>query len=205
MPGSTPLRVALTGGIASGKSVCLRRFAALGAPTLDADLLARAVVGLGTPGLSSVVARFGRSVLGPDGTLNRRALASLVFSDAAARRDLEAIIHPAVYDLIESWFAELEATSPPARLGIVDIPLLFETGRDRDFDVVVVAACRPDQQIARLMARDGLDEASARQRLAAQLPIEDKVRRAHFVIDTSGTLSATLAGTDAVWANLKSR
>jgi len=197
--------VALTGGIASGKSVCLRRFAALGAPTLDADVLARAVVAPGTPALASVVARFGRSVLEADGTLNRAALGRVVFSDEAARRDLEAIVHPAVYDLIESWFDELAATSPPPPVGIVDIPLLFETGRDRDVDVIVVAACRPEQQLARLMARDGLDEASARQRIAAQWPLDDKVRKAHFVIDTSGTVSATLAGTDAVWASLTSR
>jgi len=200
-----PLRVALTGGIATGKSACLERFAARGAETLDADLVARAVVAPGESALAAIVDRFGKGFRRPDGSLDRAALGRLIFADEAARRDLEAIIHPAVYAAVETWFADLGRGRADQRaIGIVAIPLLFETGRNRDFDRVVVAACRPDQQLARLMARDGLDEQAARQRIAAQLPLDDKVRRADFVIDTSGTLTDTVARTDEVWERLRS-
>ncbi len=197
------MRVALTGGIASGKSACLRRFAALGAPTLDADVVARDVVAAGTPGLAAVVAEFGDGVLASDGGLDREALGRLVFSDGRARRRLEAIIHPAVYEAVGRWFEDLEAKADgPSAPGVADIPLLYETRHEADFDRVVVAACRPDQQLARLMARDGLDETAARQRIDAQRPLADKVRLADFVVDTSGTLAETDAGVDEVWRRL---
>ncbi len=195
MPDARPRRVALTGGIASGKSRCLAALRALGVPTIDADQVARDVIAPGTPGLADVVARFGPAILGPDGALNREAMAGLVFRDAQARRDLEAIIHPAVYQAISEWFHTLDRNA-----GVADIPLLFETGREGDFDVVLVAACRPDQQLARLMARNGLSEADARARIAAQWPLADKVARADYVIDTSGTLEQTDANTKQAWA-----
>ena len=138
---SPALRVALTGGIASGKSRCLAALRALGVPTIDADQLARAVVALGSDGLQRVVDRFGSAILRPDGELDREALGGIVFADTGARRDLEAIIHPAVQSAIDTWFADLDA---PA--GVADIPLLFETGRAPAFDVVLVAACTPEQQ-----------------------------------------------------------
>lgn len=176
------MRVALTGGIATGKSHCLRAFAALGLETVDADLLARQVVEPGTAGLAAVAARFGSAVLHADGTLDREALGRLVFADTTARQDLEAIVHPLVYQRIDTLLG--------TGLSIADIPLLFETGHEGDFARVIVAACRPDQQIERLLARH-LDEASARLRIQAQLPIAEKVRRADYVIDTSGSLADT--------------
>ncbi len=179
-------RVALTGGIATGKSRCLAACAALGIPTIDADRLAREVVAPGTPGLHAVIDRFGRAVLNADGTLNREALGALVFADTRARHDLEGIIHPQVYAAIAQWFDTLDAP-----LGVADIPLLFETGHEQDFDVIIVAACRPEQQMQRLMERSGLSESDARARIAAQWPLADKVARAHHVIDTSGTLEDT--------------
>ncbi len=196
---SRPRRIALTGGIATGKSVCLAAFARVGAPVIDADHLARDAVAPGTPGLAAVIARFGPSVLLPAGHLNRAALGARVFADPAARRDLEAIVHPRVYAAVEHWFATLDA---PA--GVADIPLLFETGRAGDFDVVVVAACRPEQQLARLMTRSGLSEADARARIAAQWPLADKVTRADYVIDTSGTLEQTGERTRNIWERLQS-
>lgn len=210
-------RVALTGGIASGKSHCLRVFAALGVPTIDADVVARAVVEPGTAGLAAIVARFGPAVLDEHGRLDRAALGRVVFGDPAERRALEAIVHPAVYQAITDWFAETEkrrvffptdsaGKTPdvfPAPFAIADIPLLFETGHERDFDKVVVAACRDDQQLARLMARDGLDEADARQRLAAQLPLAEKAARADYVIDTSGSVEDTDAQVTRVWRALQ--
>jgi dephospho-CoA kinase len=189
-----PRRVALTGGIATGKSRCLAAIAALGVPTVDADRLAREVVAPGTPGLTAIVRRFGQSILERDGTIKRDVLGRIVFADADARRDLEAVIHPAVYDAITTWFAALEAPT-----GVADIPLLFETGRAGDFDVVIVAACGPEQQLSRLMARNGLTEADARARISAQLPLSEKIARADYVIDTSGTFEETEANARGVW------
>ncbi len=183
------LRVALTGGIATGKSHVRAEFERLGIPTIDSDALAREAVALGTPGLAAVVERFGRDVLAPSGVLDRQKLASIVFMDPAARRDLEAIVHPAVRAATESWFDSLD----PARytLAIADIPLLYEVGRDRDFDVVIVTAVDPETQVRRVIDRDGISEEETRQRLAAQLPIDEKVRRADFVIQTDGAFEET--------------
>jgi dephospho-CoA kinase len=183
------VRVALTGGIATGKSYCARRFRQLGVPVIDADELAHAAVARGTAGLAAVAARFGSGVLLPSGDLDRAALGALVFADPAARKDLEAIIHPIVYAEIDRWFLELKLT-PGVDLGIADIPLLYETGHAGDFDAVIVAACPPEMQLERLAER-GLSDAEARQRLASQLPIADKVRRAGHVIDTSGPFNET--------------
>jgi dephospho-CoA kinase len=184
------LRIALTGGIATGKSYCLGQFASLGALVIDADRLARDVVAPGSRALEAVAARFGSAILLPDGTLNRAALGRIVFKDRAARADLEAIVHPEVYRRIGDWFATLP---PRTRLAIADIPLLFETGHTHDFDRVVVVACEPREQLRRLMARDGLTESDARARLDAQWPIEEKEARADFVIRTD----AAVADTDA--------
>lgn len=181
-------RVALTGGIATGKSHVLAQFARLGAPTIDADKLAREVVAPGTPEFDAVVSRFGREVLDDGGTLNRRTLAAIVFADPMARRDLEAIIHPAVRRAIEDWFISLGDT---AAFAIADIPLLYETGRHREFDTVVVTACDPAAQVARIMARDGSTEDQARARIAAQLPNAEKARRADYVINTDGSFEET--------------
>lgn len=196
------LRVGLTGGIATGKSYCLERFGRLGAKTIDADVLAREAVAKGNPGLEAVVRRFGPSVLRPDGNLDREALGRIVFGDAAARRDLEAIIHPEVYRAIESWFATLTDQSKSGAVAIADIPLLFETNREGDFDVVVVAACSRERQIERLMAR-GMAKNDAQDRISAQLPIEEKTRRAAYVIDTSGTFDDTDAQVDRLWRVFK--
>ena len=182
------VRAALTGGIATGKSFGLAQFAQCGAVVIDADLLAHDAVAPGTPGLARVVERFGADVLLPDGSLNRRALGQIVFSDRAARANLEAIIHPEVYQHISEWFANLPSGT---RLAIADIPLLFETGHQHDFDCVIVCACDPAEQLRRIMARDSLSEEAARARLDAQWPIADKVARADYVIPTDGSFAET--------------
>jgi dephospho-CoA kinase len=196
-------RVALTGGIATGKTYCLSRFRELGAATIDADVLAHEAVAPGRPMLAAIVRRFGRGLLDANGQLDRAALGRLVFADEAARRDLEALVHPAVYQAIEQWFQGLPR---PADAGpttaIADIPLLFETGHEGEFDVVIVVACGPDLQRARLVARSGLTEAEARQRMASQMPLDEKVRHADYVIDTSGTLEETDEQVRSVWAAL---
>ncbi len=196
------LRVGLTGGIATGKSYCATRLARLGAPVIDADILAREAVAPGTPGLAAVAARFGGDVLAGDGRLNRSTLAKLVFADPGARADLEAIIHPSVYAAIRQWFEELEGREPLPPAAIACVPLLYETRHEDDFDRVVVAACTRPQQIERLMARDALSAEDAKARLASQWPIEEKTRRADYVIDTSGTFEETDRQLDDVWEEL---
>jgi len=198
------LRVALTGGIATGKSYVRARFERLGLPTIDADQLARDVVAPGRPALAAIAGRFGAAILQADGTLDRAALARRVFADTSARRDLERIVHPAVYDAIRAWLAEVEAGGQ-ADLAVADIPLLYETGREGDFDAVVVAACDPEEQVRRVVARDRTAPEHARQRLAAQWPIADKVARADFVIDTGGTFEDTDRRADEVVRALRER
>ena len=194
------LRAALTGGIATGKSFCLERFAELGAATIDADTLSRDAVAPGSPGLAEVASRFGAGVLRPDGSLDRAALARIVFADETARAELETIVHPEVYRRITNWSANLPQGT---RVAIADIPLLFETGHEHDFERVIVAACDPDEQIRRVMARDGLTVADARERLAAQWPIEEKARRADYVIRTDGGFAETDAQVRAVFERLR--
>ena len=182
------LRVVLTGGIATGKSYCLARFAALRVPVIDADALAREAVAPGTAGLKAVAARFGPGVLKPDGSLDRPALGRIVFADPRARAALEAIVHPEVYRRIQEWFANLRVAS---RFAVADIPLVLETGHNHDFDRVIVAACSPEEQVRRVMARDHLDESQALARIAAQWPITDKVDRADRVIWTDRGFAET--------------
>jgi dephospho-CoA kinase len=190
------LRAALTGGIATGKSYVRARLASHGIPTLDSDLLARDAVSAGSAGLAAIVARYGEAVLLPDGGLDRRALGAIVFRDAAARADLEAIVHPRVRDATAVWLDRLAAGGES--LAVVDIPLLYETGRDRDFDRVIVTSCPRSQQVARVVERDGLSPADAEARIDAQLPTDEKVRRADFVIDTGGTFGDTNRQVDRV-------
>ncbi len=196
----TMRRAALTGGIATGKSYCLARFAALGAAVIDADLLARDAVAPGSDGLTHVVERFGPGFLRPDGSLDRPALGRLVFADRTARADLEAIIHPEVYRRVGEWFANLPLGT---RVAIADIPLLFETGHQHDFDVVIVCACAPAEQLRRLIARDGLSEEAAHARLDAQWPIEEKIARAHIVIRTDGGFAETDRAVATAYQGLK--
>ena len=194
------LRVALTGGIATGKSFCLARFAALGVPVVDADALAREVVATGSAGLAAIRLRFGDDVIALDGTLDRAALGRIVFHDRAARAELEAIVHPAVYRRISEWFITLPPDTPRA---IADIPLLFETGHGPDFHRIIVCACEPAEQVRRLILRDRLSEPDARARLAAQWPIAEKVARADYVIRTDGTMADTEAAVRTVFEKLK--
>jgi dephospho-CoA kinase len=196
------LRVALTGGIATGKSYCLERFVELGAATIDADALAREAVAPGSPGLRAVVERFGEGVLASDGTLDRPALGRLVFADTKARAALEAIIHPEVYRHIRDWFPNVPAQT---RVAIADIPLVFETGHYHDFDEVIVAACSPEEQLRRLMARDDLSELDARARIAAQWPIGEKVARASRVIWTDRGFADTDEQIRALYADLSAQ
>lgn len=195
------LRVALTGGIGTGKSYVRSRFELRGIPTIDADAVARDVVAPGSVALDRIRERFGGGVLLADGTLDRRTLAAIVFSDAAGRAALEAIVHPAVRAAIDAWLAAAAARG--TTVAVADIPLLFETGREAAFDLVVVAACDAGEQLRRVVRRDGLSIEAARARVAAQWPIAEKARRAHYVIRTDGTFAETDRLTDEVIAELR--
>jgi dephospho-CoA kinase len=188
------LRVGLTGGIASGKSLVAAELAASGAVVIDADVLAREVVEPGTEGLAAVVARFGDEVL-QSGRLDRARLAQIVFADPDARRDLERIIHPAV----RARAGELERAAPPDAVVVHVIPLLVETGQQDRFDVVVVVDADSETQLARLSARDGLDAVQAGARLAAQASREQRRAAADIVIDNSGSVTDLKAQIGSLW------
>jgi dephospho-CoA kinase len=181
-------KIALTGGIATGKSYVLGQFRRRGVPCLDADELAHGVMAAGTEATAAIAARFGAEIVAADGSVDRRKLGPIVFADPSARRELEAIVHPAVQRAVAAGIRGFELLGDP--LTIVDVPLLYETGGEKSFDRVIVTACSPERQLARLHERGLTDEAS-RQRLAAQWPTEKKTSRADFVIDTDGTFAET--------------
>jgi dephospho-CoA kinase len=196
-------RLGLTGGIATGKSHVRARFEQLGVPTIDADTLAREAVAPGSAGLDAVLRRFGTDVRDESGGLDRKKLGAIVFADRDARRALEQIVHPFVRQMTDRWFASLDGARH--RFAIADIPLLFEAGREVDFDQVIVVACEPGAQLQRLMARDGLSEEEARARIAAQWPVADKVAKADYVIRTDGTFDDTNRQVDAVLSQLRNQ
>ena len=193
--------MALTGGIATGKSYVLVRFQRLGVPCLDSDALAHGVTAAGTEATQQIAARFGADVLAADGSIDRRKLGPIVFADPAARRDLEAIVHPGVYRAITAGIRGFEL-SGGAPYVVVDVPLLFETGHADEFDRIVVTACDSEKQLARLRER-GLGEEAARQRLAAQWPTAEKVARAHYVIRTDGSFGDTDRQVDEINRRLR--
>jgi dephospho-CoA kinase len=182
-------KIGLTGGIATGKSHVLERLQQQGIPCLDSDKLVHGATGPGTEATAAIAARFGPEVIGTDGGVDRGRLGPIVFADPAARRDLEAIVHPAVYRAIAAGIRAFELVGTYAFV-VVDVPLLFETGHASDFDRVIVTACAPELQLQRLIKR-GLTEQAARQRLEAQMPTEEKVARADFVVHTDGSFEDT--------------
>ncbi|HEY5979433.1 MAG TPA: dephospho-CoA kinase [Microlunatus sp.] len=195
------LRVGLTGGIASGKTAVSDALGERGARVIDADVLARQVVEPGTPGLAAVVQRFGADVLGDDGRLDREALGRLVFADPEARRDLEAIVHPAV----RARAAAIEAEADPDAVVVHVIPLLVETGQQDDYDVLVVVDVEPHQQLSRLRERNGLDPEAAAGRMAAQATREDRLAVADVVLDNNGTRGELVDRVDRLWRDLRAR
>jgi dephospho-CoA kinase len=194
--------IGVTGGIATGKSTVDRMLAAHGATVIDADELARVAVRPGERTLDEVATRFGRDVLRPDGTLDRSRLGEIVFADTEARRDLERITHPRIMELMQERIAA--ALAGPAPLVAVDVPLLFENAREAMFEGVLLVYAPRDVQLRRLHERAGLDEAAALQRLAAQLPIDEKRDRATWIIDNGDGLDATSLAVDRWWESVVS-
>lgn len=186
----------LTGGIGSGKSVVAQRFRERRLPVIDADQIAREIVAPGSPALAELVAAFGAGILEPNGTLNRHAVAKLVFADAEARAKLNAITHPRVRELTALRVTEYAARGEP--LVCYEVPLLVESGMADALRPLVVVAAPENLQIERTMARDGATAEQARARIAAQLPLAEKVKVADFVIENTESLDAARARADAV-------
>ncbi|HET6900224.1 MAG TPA: dephospho-CoA kinase [Vicinamibacteria bacterium] len=183
------LRVGLTGGIACGKSRVRRHLAAAGIGTLDLDAVAHEMIAPGGPAYEDVVTAFGRSILAADGTVDRKVLGARVFGDAAARAELNALVHPRVRDEEARRAAAYRASG--GRVFVTDAALLVEAGFHLRFDRLVVVDCEGGEQLRRLVARDRIEEAAARARIAAQMPAAEKRRFAHIVLDASGSLEAT--------------
>lgn len=198
------LLVGLTGGIGSGKSEVTRRLAARGAVIVDADLIAREVVEPGSPGLARVVEAFGPQVLAADGSLDRDALAAVVFGDDDARRRLNGIVHPLVGARTLELIAAAGKADPHAVV-VNDVPLLVESGLADRYQVVIVVAAEPQTQLQRLVEQRGMAEADARARIAAQAPLADKLAVADIVITNEGDLAELDRRVEQVWADLADR
>jgi dephospho-CoA kinase len=203
------LKVGLTGGIASGKSVVGEMFVALGAHLIQADAIAHELMQPGEAVYQDVVRHFGEGILNPDGGVNRARLAEAAFGAAlgASRiQELNAIVHPAVIRRQEDWMAEIGRLDPRA-IAIVEAALILEAGTAKSFDRLLVVTCRPEQRIQRWAARVGVDEETARRevmrRMAAQFPDEEKIKVADYVIDNSGPLDDTQRLVGQVYGELK--
>jgi dephospho-CoA kinase len=197
------LRVALTGGIATGKSYVLDWFRRRGVPVLDADALAHGVIAPGSEAAGALVRRFGTDIILADGSVDRKKLAAIVFDDAGARHELEAIVHPGVYRAIEAGLRAFQLLGD-ARLAVVDVPLLYETGHAADFDRVIVTVAPIQLQRQRLVER-GMSEAEADRRIAAQWPTDRKASQADFVIHTDGSFEETDRQISQVFATLTAK
>jgi dephospho-CoA kinase len=195
------LHVGLTGNIGSGKSTAVLTFAELGAHVIDADAVVHELLAPGSEVHASVIRAFGEGYLDHDGTINRRRLGEFVFASPEKLRLLNSLIHPEVRTVVLGRIVELEQ-SVGNGIVIVDAALMVESGFYKLFDKIIVVACDPALQMARVMNRDGLTAEEARARIAAQMPVAEKLRVAHYTIETSGTLRQTREQTEAIYKDL---
>ncbi|HUI82827.1 MAG TPA: dephospho-CoA kinase [Candidatus Binatia bacterium] len=199
----TMLRVALTGGVASGKTTVAGMLARQGAHCLHADALAHRLYAPGAPAYDEVVRHFGREILDEDGTVNRARLANVVFPDRI--HELNAIVHPAVIEAQRAWMAEV-GRKDPGGVAVVEAALVIEAGAEKDFDCVVVVTCGAEQKVEHYMERTGVSRQTARaeveRRSRAQLGDEEKARHADYVIDNSGSLAHTEQQVEKIWSRL---
>ena len=196
------LKVGLTGSIAVGKSFVLEVFRELGCAVLDADKTAREVVEPGLPAFDEVVQTFGKEVVTADGSLDRSKLGAIVFNDVAKRELLNAIVHPRVIEAQDRWLQAAEKDQPHG-IAVVDAALMIESGGYKRFDKLIVVWCEPAVQLERLIRRNGLDEAEAKKRIAAQMSQEEKKGYADFLIDTSTEREETRQQTVEIFNRLK--
>lgn len=197
------LRVGLTGGLASGKSLVGRALADLGCLLIQADELGRQVEEPGGEAYEGIVKEFGKEILTPQGAIDRRRLAALVFHEPERLKRLNALVHPPV-KARERQLQEDFARRHPDGIAVTEAAILVETGTYRGYDKLIVAVCRPEQQIERAMSRDGLTRKEVMDRVRRQMPLEEKRKHADYVIDTSGSKEDTLAQTRAVYNSLRS-
>lgn len=197
------LRVGLTGGLASGKSFVGRRLGELGCHIIRADDLGHEVMAPGGEAWGAVVAAFGNGILKEDGTIDRRRLGDVVFGKPELLSALSAIMHPPIFRRQERLLAEASQADPRG-IAVVEAAIMFETGSDQRYQKIIVAACSQEQQIERAMRRDGLAREEVLARLARQLPLAEKVKRADYVIDTGGDREETIRQTDRVYESLRS-
>lgn len=194
------LKVALTGGIASGKSTVAALFRQAGIPVIDSDAIARRLTAVGQPGWQALRQHFGPEFFLPDGTLDRAALARLVFRQPQARDQLQRRLHPLIAEAVQKELAELAAAG--TKIVVVEVPLLYELGLEKNYDRVIVVQVAEDQQRQRLAERDQRSAAEINDILAAQLPLANKAARADFVVDNSGSLADTAAQVEKICAAL---
>ena len=197
------LKVGLTGSIAVGKTLVCGVFRELGCHILDADQTARDAVAVGSDGLGEIVRQFGEDVLLGDGSLDRKKMAGIVFSNEEKRLLLNSIIHPRVFEAQDLWIKNIEAMDPNG-IAIIDAALTIESGGYKRFAKLIVVWCEPEIQLKRLMLRDSLSEADARKRIAAQMPQEEKKRFAQYLIDTSRGFDETREQVVGVFQELSS-
>lgn len=196
------LRVGLTGGIGSGKSTVGRMLAALGCHVIDSDLITRTLFLPGDPVNLAVAAAFGPRVTAPDGSIDRKVLGEIVFKDPAARATLNGLVHPAIKQRQAEFLADA-ASKDPDGIGVVEAALIIEAGNHKNYDRMIVVTCPPDVQRARLRGRTGLSDEEIAARIASQMPMEEKAKYAHFVIDNSGGIESTEAQVLRLWQQLK--
>jgi dephospho-CoA kinase len=192
----------LTGGVASGKSTVASYFAELGAQVIDADRLGHELIRVPLPAYQEVVGRFGREVLGPAGEIDRKRLSAVVFADRQKLLELNAILHPRIIDRVGEVAAQYHAEDPHGVV-IVDAALIYEAGVADRFTKILVAWCRPEQQVERLVAKAAMSREEAERRIAVQMPSEEKRRRADYVIDCSGAKENARAQVLVLYPELK--
>ena len=187
------LRVGLTGGMAAGKSTVASMLRAHDYPVLDADTIGHELLEEGQDAYKDVVATFGIDVLDQHGNIDRAELGKIVFAEPEKLKVLNAILHPRIGKVVEDWFAALARSSDPPDIAVVEAALLFESGFSQSLDKMMVCWCRPEQQLERMLER-GLTEDEAKQRIAAQMPNEEKLKLADATIDCSGTMPDSADG-----------
>lgn len=195
------LRVGLTGGIATGKTTVASMLRERDVPVLDADPLGHALLEPGQAAYDEVVADFGKEVLDSYGNVNRTNLGGIIFADAQKRARLNQILHPRILDVVQKWFAALDGPEG-TEFAVVEAALIVEAGYNKNLDQVIVCWCRPEQQLERLVQR-GLTEEQAQQRVAAQMPLDEKRKMANVEIDCSGSIENTQAQVDRAVEKLK--
>lgn len=196
------LKVGLTGSIAVGKSFVCECLREVGCHVLDADRTSRDVVAKGTDGLAEIVRKFGDEILQPDGELDRKKMGSIVFADEEKRQLLNSIIHPRVFEAQNKWIEEVEKQDPDG-IAVIDAALMIESGGYKRFDKLIVVWCEPEIQLQRLIARDGFDENTAKMRIAAQMPQDEKKDFADYLIDTSHGFDDTRRQVERLVTELK--